>query len=183
VRENFQDHPFIGAVYELAPGETSLNVLQDVQEVQKAMAEYSTTKSGLLASSGSGNSFTSYTALTSQKEITAIKQSIISPDTPTRHSEIAKGPLADALASPDDASIHIVYIAETINIDAFWSQSGMLKPPESRKDKQGISFTIAAERPLSVGSCYILSSNPEDDPRLTRCTSRIPLMLRFWPKG
>ncbi|PMD55253.1 uncharacterized protein K444DRAFT_634093 [Hyaloscypha bicolor E] len=154
-------------------------MLQDVQEVQKAMAEYSTTKSGLLASNGSGNCFTSYAALAFQEEITTIKQSIISPDTPTRHLETAKGLLADALASPDHASLHIVYVAATVNIDAFPSQSSMLKPPESMKGKPGISFTIAAERPLSVGSCYILSSNPEDDPRLTRRTSRIPLMLRI----
>jgi hypothetical protein len=143
-------------------------MLQDVQEVQKVMAEYSTTKSCILASSGSDNCFASYASLASQEEITAIKQSVISPDTPTRHSGTAKGLLTDALASPGHARIHIVYIAATINIDAFPSQSSILKPPESMKDKQGISFTIAAQRPLSISSCYILSSNPEDDPRLTR---------------
>jgi hypothetical protein len=158
-------------------------MLQDVQEVQKAMAEYSTTKSGLLASSGPGNCFASYAALASQEEITTIKQSIISPDTPTRHSETARGLLADALASPDDASIHIVYIAATINIDAFPSQSSMLKLPESMKGKPGISFTIAAERPLSVGSATYSAATPKTTRRLTRRTSRIPLMLRFWPRG
>lgn len=158
-------------------------MLQDVQEVQKAMAEYSTTKSGLLASSGPGNCFASYAALAFQEEITTIKQSIISPDTPTRHSETAKGLLADALASPGHARIHIVYIAATINIDAFPSQSGMLKPPESMKDKQGINFTIAAQRPLSVGSCYILGSNPEDDPAIDPAYLSHPADAEVLAKG
>lgn len=183
VGENFQDHPLTGLVYELAPGETSLDMLQDEQEVAKAMAEYGATKSGVLASSGSGNCFASYAAVSSLEEIAAIKQNIFSPESPTKHSEAAKGLLAGALASPDDASIHIVYIAATINVDAFPSQPGMLKPPESMKGKQGISFSIAAQRPLSVGSCHILSSNPEDDPAIDPAYLSHPADLEILAKG
>jgi choline dehydrogenase-like flavoprotein len=65
VGENFQDHPLTGVVYELAPGELSMDMLQDEQEVQKAMAEYGATRTDVLASSGSGNCFVSYAALSS----------------------------------------------------------------------------------------------------------------------
>ena len=140
-----------------------MNILQDEQKVSEAMAEYGATKSGILASSGPGNCFASYAALSFQEEIEAIKQSVFSPDSPTRYPGAAKGLLADALASPDNASIHIAFIAATINLEAFPSQSGMLKPPASMKSKAGISFTISAQRPLSVGSCHILSNHPEDD--------------------
>jgi choline dehydrogenase-like flavoprotein len=104
-------------------------------------------------------------------------------DLPTQHSEIAKGLLADALASPDDASVHIAYIAATINLDAFPSQSGMLKPPASMKGKQGISFSIAAQRPLSVGSCHILTNNPEDDPGIDPAYLSHPADLEVLAKG
>jgi choline dehydrogenase-like flavoprotein len=42
----------------------------------------------------------------------------------------------------------------------------MLKPPVRMQGKQGISFSIAAQRPLSVGSCHILTNSPEDDPAI-----------------
>jgi hypothetical protein len=115
-------------------------MLQDKQEVRKVMAEYWATKPGVLASSGSGNWFASCAALSSQDEITAIKHLIFSPESQAKLSETAKGLLADALASPDDASIHIVFIAATINLNAFPSQSDMLKPPESMKGKKRYQF-------------------------------------------
>jgi choline dehydrogenase-like flavoprotein len=183
IGENFQDHPLTGTAYELAPGGISLDMLQDELEIQNAMAEYGATKSGILASSGSGNCFASYAALSSQEEIAAIKQSIFSHDTTPRHSDAAKGLLANALASPDDASIHIVYVAATINLAAFPSQSGMLKLPESMKGKRGISFTIAAQRPVSVGSCHILNSNPEDDPAIDPAYLSHPADLEVLAKG
>lgn len=65
--ENFQDHPLTAVVYELTAGERSLDMLQDPKEIEKAMAEYGATKSGPLASSGSGNFFASYAALSTPK--------------------------------------------------------------------------------------------------------------------
>jgi choline dehydrogenase-like flavoprotein len=127
------------------------------------MAEYGATKSGSLASSGSGNCFASYAALSTPKEVAAIQQSVLSP---SRHSEATRGLLADALASPDDASIHIVYIAAPLDMGAFPSQEGMAKSPAIMQDNQGISLTIAAQRPVSVGSCHIISNNPQDDPAI-----------------
>jgi hypothetical protein len=103
-------------VYELAEGETSLDILQDPQEIQKAMAEYGATKSGPLASSGSGNCFSSYAALSTHEEVAAIRQSLLSP---SRRSEATKELLAEALASPGDASIHIMNIAAFLGYGSF----------------------------------------------------------------
>jgi choline dehydrogenase-like flavoprotein len=163
VGENFQDHPLSALVYELAAGETSLDILQDPKEIQKAMAEYGATKSGPLASSGSGNCFASYATLSTREEVAAIQQSVLSP---SRRSEATKGLLAEALVSPDDASIHITYIAAPLDMGAFPSQEGMAKSPVIMQGKQGISFTIAAQRPVSVGSCHIISNNPQDNPAI-----------------
>jgi len=59
----------------------------------------------------------------------------------------------------------------------------MLKPPESMEGKQGISFTIGAQRPLSVGSCHIISDNPEDDPAIDPAYISHPADAEVLAKG
>jgi choline dehydrogenase-like flavoprotein len=59
----------------------------------------------------------------------------------------------------------------------------MLKPPVSMQGKQGISFSIAAQRPLSVGSCHVLSNNPEHDPGIDPAYLSHPANLEVLAKG
>ena len=183
VGANLQDHPLTVVVYELVPGETSLDKFQDPQEIGKAMAEYGTSKSGPLGSSGSANCFASYAALSTPEEIAAIQHTIRSPDSLSPHTVGAKRLLADALGSQDDASIHFFFLPASLNMDAFPSQAEMVKTPAVMQGKQGISFSVAAQRPISVGTCHIISNNPGDDPAIDPAYLSHPADLDVLSKG
>jgi choline dehydrogenase-like flavoprotein len=183
VGENLQDHPAIGIQYELADDESSVDALQVPAELEKAMAEYMTSKTGPLSSGGSGQCFASYSDLSTPEEIAAIQNSILSPDSLTTHTEKAKKLLAEGLGDPNDASLQLIMIGASMNIAELHSQPLLLKPPPEMDGKMGITLIIAVYRPLSVGSIHISSPDPEIDPVIDPKYGTHPADIALLSKG
>ncbi|CAG8976797.1 hypothetical protein HYALB_00012041 [Hymenoscyphus albidus] len=147
VGENLQDHPVTGLSYEVVDGEYTLDLLQDPQESEKAMMEYMSTRTGPMSSGGSTHCFASFAALATPEEIEELQNVILNPP-----------------SGKNDASIQLVFLPVTLNVEGLDEQTAFFTPPEDMKGKQGFTVGAAICRPLSVGSCHIRTANPFDDP-------------------
>lgn len=167
VGENLQDHPATALGYELVEGEYSLDKLQDPKEIEKAMGEYMTTRTGPMSSGGSTHCFCSYAALSTPEEIDAIQKGVLSPPPGIKSlSEEKRNLLAQGLGDKEDAAIQLIFLPVSVNVNVLDDQTEFFKPPANMVGKQGFTVAAAVCRPLSVGSIHISSSNPEDDPTI-----------------
>ncbi|CAG8956351.1 hypothetical protein HYFRA_00003732 [Hymenoscyphus fraxineus] len=165
VGENLQDHPVTGLSYEVVDGEYTLDILQDPQESEKAMMEYMSTRTGPMSSGGSTHCFASFAALATPEEIEEIQDLILNPPPGVKSlPEQARKLLAEGLGKKEDASIQLIFLPVTLNVEGLDEQTAFFTPPEDMKGKQGFTVGAAICRPLSVGSCHIRTANASDDP-------------------
>ncbi|KAG4436057.1 hypothetical protein IFR05_008447 [Cadophora sp. M221] len=182
VGENFHDHPATGFGYELVDGEQSLDAMQDPSYVQSAMAEYGTTRNGPLSSGGAAMGFVSYADLASSSDISSLQDLVLSPDH-TGHSPAVKDLLAKGIASKDEASIQVVLLPASLNIEEGYEQPKLLAPPPQMVGKNGFFLAACIARPHSVGTVHITSSDPKKDPEIDPAYLSHPADIEIFAKG
>ncbi|KAF4635821.1 hypothetical protein G7Y89_g2262 [Cudoniella acicularis] len=167
IGEHLQDHCATGLVYELADGETSMDIFQDENEAAKAMQMYIEEKTGPMSTGGSAHCFASFASLSSPDEISEIQNSILGPKGKKSNlPDDAKKLLAEGLSSPGDASLQIVLLPASVNMEGLHDQQLFMKPGPDMVGKMGVSLGGCVARPLSAGSIHITSSDPTQDPEI-----------------
>ncbi|RDW82955.1 hypothetical protein BP5796_04446 [Coleophoma crateriformis] len=164
VGEHLQDHSAVAFGYELIPGETTLDAVQDPATMQAAFGEYMAEKTGPFASAGSTMGFASFAGLSTPEEIKSIQDSILgSGDLDIQSKAI----IAEGLGSLKDGSIQFVLLPASLDVEKTYSQTAFLQPPTSQLGgKQGLVLAACVARPASVGSCHITSAEPKADPAI-----------------
>lgn len=183
VGENFQDHAASGLGWELAPGVRSLDMLQDPETLQAALVEYTTTQGGPLSSGGAAMGFISYASLATAEEIRTLQESIIDPQNPSDYNSTARRLLADSMADPNYASIQIVLLPASLDLENGANQTVFFTPPTEMAGKQGFLLAACVMRPLSTGSCHIISSDPRVDPAIDPGYMTHPADIEIMQKG
>jgi choline dehydrogenase-like flavoprotein len=165
VGENFQDHIAAGFGYELVEGEKSLDILQNDAVLKAAMTEYTTSKSGPLSSGGAAIGFMSYADVATPEEVAALQESIMSNEY-SGHSEPTKKLIAESIADHSYGSIQVVLLPASLNLTSLEGQKEFFQPPADQEGKQGFCIGGAVQRPVSVGSIHITTSDPLTDPAI-----------------
>lgn len=182
VGENFQDHPATAMGYELVEGEKSLDKLQDDSEVQAATSTYMADKCGPLSSGGAAVGFASYADLSTPSEVKALQELVLS-DKYTGHDEVTKKLIAESLADHNYGSLQLVLLPASLNLKEISSQAAMLQVPPEQLGKHGIVLAACLERPLSMGTIHITSSDPQIDPEIDPGYLTHPADIEVFSKG
>jgi choline dehydrogenase-like flavoprotein len=182
VGENFQDHTAIAIGWELVPGEKTVDELKNLESLQQAVAEYTTTQSGPLSSGGAAMGFVSYANISTPDEIAALQELILHHQ-PTGQNGAARRLIADRFANPAYASIQYVLLPASLNIASSSSQAGLLAGDPNMEGKQGVTLAVCNTRPLSIGSCHIISADPSVDPAIDPAYITHPADIEILQKG
>jgi choline dehydrogenase-like flavoprotein len=182
VGEHFQDHPASGFGYEFVEGEKSLDMLQNEEDLQAAMTEYMSSKSGPLSSGGAAMGFVSYADLATPSEISDLQKLILSSEY-AGNDEAAKKLLAEGIADHEYGSIQLVLLPATLNLTSLDEQTVLLQPPKGQLGKHGFVLAVCLARPLSVGSIHITSSDPTIDPAIDPAYLTHPADIEVFIKG
>lgn len=183
IGENFQDHPATGTSWELAPGETSTDILQDPAILEQAIVEYTTHQSGPLSSGGAAMGFVSYASLSTPEEIASLQHTILTHQLPGGYNEATLRLLAESIADPNYASIQLILLPAALNLEDGASQTAFLSPPPEMVGKQGVVLAVAVARPISTGSCHITNTDPRADPAIDPAYITHPADIEILQKG
>jgi choline dehydrogenase-like flavoprotein len=156
-------------------------MLQSQEEVQAATTAYMTDKSGPLSSGGAAMGFVSYADLATPSEIAALQKLILSNE--YAGLEESKKLISDSIADHGYGSIQLVLLPASFNLLATDSQVGFFQPPPQMLGKQGFVLAACIQRPLSVGSIHIKSSDPQADPAIDPGYLTHPADIEVFHKG
>lgn len=126
--------------------------------------------------------FVSYADLASSSDISSLQDLVLSPDH-GGHSQAVKELLAKGIASKDEASIQIVLLPASLNIEEGYEQPKLLAPPPQMVGKNGFFMAACIARPLSVGTVHITSSDPKEDPEIDPAYLSHPADIEIFAKG
>lgn len=168
VGANLQDHVLTGAVYKLAPGETSVDALHDPDTATQAQEIYGKDATGPLAAMSTCMGFLPYSSLVSPQELEETVESIRKTPSKTPFEEKQREQIIANLKSPISANVQIILIPATGSFtdEAIADESKLFAVPESPSDPHGVTWVIGAQYPVSRGTVHIKSSDPMEHPSI-----------------
>jgi choline dehydrogenase-like flavoprotein len=167
VGENLQDHAISAPCFEIADDQISADIMRDPNNVQTALQEYTTTKTGPLV--GIPISMTMLPLVdsdgrVSRNEIVKLTQQYIdNVDLPTWQKMQYKQ-LQIQLEDPKVAAGYTMMLPLQLNISSGKTEMKNLLAPTNPKNY--ITIMAVNNHPFSRGICHIQSPDPEDKPLL-----------------
>lgn len=159
VGSNFQDHIVTGTVYELSPGNPSLDSIYNPEVMQDAQKVLMETQGGPLTAISSTQGFFPYTLFASDEELKETIQSIRGTPNQTPFFRKQAEQIITHLENPKSANLQFVMIGATLNVkDGVENQAVIFPPPADPSQPNGITLAVCLQYPASRGTVHITSS-------------------------
>ncbi|EXJ58235.1 hypothetical protein A1O7_05660 [Cladophialophora yegresii CBS 114405] len=167
VGENYQDHTVGGTVYQLADGQMSGDSLykpEVMAAAQKALAEE---QGGPLTAIQSVQGFFPATLFLEEGELDEIVQSIqASQKTATPFQKKQMDQIIEHIKSNKSANLQLVFIGATGNFKEGVSDQSRLFALPAEGAKDGVTFAVCLQYPVSRGHVHIKSADPTVAPEV-----------------
>lgn len=165
VGENLQDHLMTCMVYDLADGETSLDVLTNVNALNEAVQQYQTGNGGPLANSVDALCFVPVAYVASAAEMEKLERTDIANRAQSTmplqdKRKILVGRLHDSKA----AGLQLSFLGASLEPSRMDDQAAFLAPAGPGQSR--VSVGVAICHPFSRGSVHIDSNESSRPPRI-----------------
>lgn len=161
VGANFQDHFFTGSMYDLTPGNISLDIAWDPTFMAGAQTSLLANQDGPLTSIMCSTGFFPYKRLASTDEFKETIASIRKTQQDPSTSDLYKRQLDIIISNLEDTegqNLQLVFIPASSNWESGVLDQSTLATPLDPSQPHGVAISAAVQYPVSRGTVHITSS-------------------------
>jgi len=167
VGANFQDHALTAVVWELKPGNPTLDAIHDPQVMQAAQQQYMESQTGPMTSISSMQGFFPYKLFATeaeQKEIIKSVEDSMANLSPFQKKQYER--TLEHLKSNKSANLQLVLVGATPDMVNGPSDQSRLFTPPIAPDRHQMLAAMCLQYPLSRGTVHIKSADPTQLPAI-----------------